>query len=709
MNGTGPFDVDAVAGGKAEDEEDVSELTMSEMRSEMRDESPAELAGAAEEVDGEGSPFRLDVHEEAREEEAAGVEKTAPTAAPSGESDEKDSKRTKRSKKKKKKKAKPKARRVYLDMIVVEAKDLHVPQPAPEGMWSAIGSLFTAKSTDVPDPYCCLSLGEHSFTTTVCYGDPLPVWNDNCTFTTTTHRSAREFVLLEVLDRTDRRWGSDTSIARLSIPVANVPYNELVDVWLDLYPATLFLGPPRPAPLSASSDPAASSSGTSASDASACSAASAAASTGTSTPVAAPANEPVLTVPMSSPQPTRADLSLSQPSLDAERTRVRPTARIHLMMQKMNSPHLGVLRHLGRPQKLIPLRMNVGDLILINSSAFLTHGVKWTTGSQWDHVAMVTQSRTSGKLSLFEATTDGVAQYTLSSALKVYRANSTIGVRRLKVERTPEMLKALEGFMTEVEGRPYTRSLTELIRAAYGTNESEDTNSLFCSQLVAKALQRIGVISETYLCNNILPGHFELPDLGAGVPQSVLGPINVVPQLPPSATDIANVASKGPLEEDRPSSSLLKRVRSIAIVNSLVQCDEQDRMYTEYILKVYGERDEHWTLYKRYSLFRKLHQELSAHFTGLAPLPPKTLSNRTKLSPETTRMRQCALEAYLTVLLESPLTRSCDELLLFLQPAADDSERAEDGAGGDDGVGSGDEGADESKESKGQEEASGEC
>ena len=201
---------------------------------------------------------------------------------------------------------------------------------------------------------------------------------------------------------------------------------------------------------------------------------------------------------------------------------------------------------------------------------------------------MVARKKGSAKLWLLESTIEGVATYTLSSALQVYRENSSMGIRRLKMERSEDMLQSLNAFIggmarsclgcmktggwrycyemplfterVEVKGRPYNMSITELMRAAYGTNESEDLNSLFCSQLVAKAYQRmgalccllclprtcatshdthwlpwIGLIGEEYLSNNFLPSHFDRPDLGCGLSPSWVGPVNIIPQrvLPP--------------------------------------------------------------------------------------------------------------------------------------------------------------------------------
>jgi FAD synthase len=107
---------------------------------------------------------------------------------------------------------------------------------------------------------------------------------------------------------------------------------------------------------------------------------------------------------------------------------------------------------------------------------------------------MVTKIRNKRGLYLLEATMEGVATYTLSSALQVYRETSTIGVRRLKMDRNRVILNALMDFVDEVHGRPFKTNLLEFIRAAYSSNQQEDNNSLFCSQLIAKAYKEMGML-----------------------------------------------------------------------------------------------------------------------------------------------------------------------------------------------------------------------
>jgi len=134
------------------------------------------------------------------------------------------------------------------------------------------------------------------------------------------------------------------------------------------------------------------------------------------------------------------------------------------------------------------MRLEAGDVILISNSEFYTHIAKLGTLSVWDHIALVV--RKSGELYLFEAAPSGVFTSLLNERLDYYLEGATLGVRRLRVQRTPEMMKGLKYFVKEVEGRPYKQNWMDLVRAWQGACTYEDLSSIFCSELVAAALKR---------------------------------------------------------------------------------------------------------------------------------------------------------------------------------------------------------------------------
>lgn len=98
---------------------------------------------------------------------------------------------------------------------------------------------------------------------------------------------------------------------------------------------------------------------------------------------------------------------------------------------------------------------------------------------------MVAKHKQRDGLYLFEATRDGVHLFHLDRRLAFYLESRTeLGIRRLHTERTAEMKDALHDFIAEVEGRPYKTNPLELFRALRDSNENDNLDTIFCSQLV---------------------------------------------------------------------------------------------------------------------------------------------------------------------------------------------------------------------------------
>jgi hypothetical protein len=95
-----------------------------------------------------------------------------------------------------------------------------------------------------------------------------------------------------------------------------------------------------------------------------------------------------------------------------------------------------------------------------------------------------------------------------------------VAVRRLTGiddDKRQEMCKELLEFRKEVQGRPYEENKMELILAAmdfqeeylaFLRNSKEDLSSIFCSELVAAAYQRMGLLGDKKLSNEYTPDDF---------------------------------------------------------------------------------------------------------------------------------------------------------------------------------------------------------
>lgn len=122
---------------------------------------------------------------------------------------------------------------------------------------------------------------------------------------------------------------------------------------------------------------------------------------------------------------------------------------IHVLFNKTLKEEVdhGILSQYGFPLRSIPFRVDVGDIILMNNPDWITKITKWSTWSQWDHVALVCREKGHKSLRLLEATSDGVNTYRLEEALEDYLTTSVIGLRRLLVHRTDEMVESLSEFI----------------------------------------------------------------------------------------------------------------------------------------------------------------------------------------------------------------------------------------------------------------------
>jgi hypothetical protein len=154
--------------------------------------------------------------------------------------------------------------------------------------------------------------------------------------------------------------------------------------------------------------------------------------------------------------------------------------------------------------------LETGDIVLFSGKGGISSAIKWFTASGWSHVGMVLRLPEWNMVLLWESTTlgnlkdvtdrkakQGVQLVALSERVATYKGE--VSVRHLKVNRTDHMKRALLDFRKQVKNRPYEKSRIELIKAAYdgplGEN-IEDLSSLFCSELVAEAYQRLGLLSE---------------------------------------------------------------------------------------------------------------------------------------------------------------------------------------------------------------------
>lgn len=167
--------------------------------------------------------------------------------------------------------------------------------------------------------------------------------------------------------------------------------------------------------------------------------------------------------------------------------------------------------------------LKTGDIVLFSGKGGISTGIKWVTRSKFSHIGMVLKLEEYDYLTLWESTTlsnikdittntnrQGVQLVSLSERIKTY--DGEISIRKLKnVDFSTKDITSLMKLRKELKGKKYEQDEIELLKSAYdgifGKN-IEDLSSLFCSELVAEAYQRLGLLSNTIPSNEYTPVDF---------------------------------------------------------------------------------------------------------------------------------------------------------------------------------------------------------
>jgi hypothetical protein len=168
-------------------------------------------------------------------------------------------------------------------------------------------------------------------------------------------------------------------------------------------------------------------------------------------------------------------------------------------------------------------QLQYGDIVLFSGTTPASSLVQIPTNSKWSHIGIVYKEATEvSDVILLESTAEqGVKLTVLGDKIESY--NGDISLRHLNVNRTKSMKRALINLYIELKGRRYEspniQGLAELAKAGQDsldkrgghTLNQEDLSKVFCSELVAEAYQRMGLLSSTnpmYPSNEFTPKDF---------------------------------------------------------------------------------------------------------------------------------------------------------------------------------------------------------
>jgi hypothetical protein len=181
--------------------------------------------------------------------------------------------------------------------------------------------------------------------------------------------------------------------------------------------------------------------------------------------------------------------------------------------------------------------LQTGDLVFFESRGIPSKTIRWYTKSQYSHLGMVVlpkdidESDVGNVVLMVEShpnvrdrkdyrgeVVHGVQIGTVASKLEL-SSYKRIAVRKLVVNRTPEMMEILKHFLAETRNLPYTSNFVEVILAGgtgrFGVNESH-LNSMHCTGLIAEIYIRWGLLPENIASNNYSPFDIEAMSLLRG-------------------------------------------------------------------------------------------------------------------------------------------------------------------------------------------------
>ncbi|CAI5702473.1 hypothetical protein KXD40_003351 [Peronospora effusa] len=194
-----------------------------------------------------------------------------------------------------------------------------------------------------------------------------------------------------------------------------------------------------------------------------------------------------------------------------------------------------------------------GDVVLFSCRFGASRLQRKFTGSKYDHIGIVVPGESRFLLQIMEATSEGIQVHNLKTRLMAYarEVSNSIVLRKVKTERTPELIALLEKFIRHVEGNPYSilgilhftgesdRNMlnNSVSGARAGCEEANDIVSdfgssvsstpspmtegvdlskpqdakrkYFCSSLVASAWKELGWLQTKRKSTSFWPGSFE--------------------------------------------------------------------------------------------------------------------------------------------------------------------------------------------------------
>lgn len=175
---------------------------------------------------------------------------------------------------------------------------------------------------------------------------------------------------------------------------------------------------------------------------------------------------------------------------------------------------------------VLRLRAKTGDALLFANTTFVSRLIRHATDSDISHIGFIVRDEVNDLLLIMESTKfnsiegsrEGVQISLLSERLKT--CGCRVYHRPLEgVVRDEKFNDIFKQFRREMKGKEYERNYLELIASAIDWKwlnkffDKSDLSTIFCSELYAEFLRRIGVLS--ILCpysNEFTPANFSIAE-----------------------------------------------------------------------------------------------------------------------------------------------------------------------------------------------------
>lgn len=167
--------------------------------------------------------------------------------------------------------------------------------------------------------------------------------------------------------------------------------------------------------------------------------------------------------------------------------------------------------------------LETGDIVLFSGKGLFSSIIKLVGCTKWSHVGIVIKFADLDLILVWESTSlskvkdaiDGVCKSGVQTVLLSERIDSykgDISVRHLHGTIPIGAIRNLKDLRARLKNKPYEKDLSELAGSALDFGpfdiENEDFSSVFCSELVAEALQTMKVITESLPANEFVPKDF---------------------------------------------------------------------------------------------------------------------------------------------------------------------------------------------------------